>query len=87
MRWRQDVFVFDGPFQGAPGGIGAVTINGFNPTKDVIQIQQSLATTFNATDDVHGNAVVTFPNDTKDSITLVGVHSSALHTSDFQFVV
>jgi CheY-like chemotaxis protein len=49
-------------------------------------IQQALATSFTAHDDVHGNAVVTFPNDGRDQITLVGVHSSDLHASDFQFV-
>jgi hypothetical protein len=37
-----------------------------------------------ATDDVNGNAVVTVASG--DTITLVGVHSSALRTSDFQFV-
>jgi Ca2+-binding RTX toxin-like protein len=82
----QDVFVFDSFFEKQPGGIGAVTITGFNPSKDVIVIQQTLATSFAAHDDVHGNAVVTFPNDGQDHITLVGVHASDLHASDFQFV-
>jgi hypothetical protein len=81
----QDTFVFDTSAQEQPGGIGAVTITGFQPGKDVIKIQTTLATSFNATDDAHGNAVVTFPKDGLDQITLVGVHSSALHASDIQF--
>jgi len=81
----QDTFIFDLTIAG-PGTIGAVTINDFDPSKDVIVIQKALATTFSASDDAHGNAVVTFPGDTLDQITLVGVHSSALHASDFQFV-
>src|SRR5262249_43909307 len=85
----QDVFVFDRFFQNQPGGIGAVTITGFDPSKDVIQIQQALQNTnpLQVHDDAHGNAVITFQNgDTRDSITLVGVHASALNASDFQFV-
>src|SRR5262249_46112056 len=35
--------------------------------------------------DVNGNAVITVDN-SGDTITLVGVHSSALHASDFHFV-
>jgi uncharacterized protein (TIGR03118 family) len=78
----QDSFVFD---QTAAGSVGAVTINGFNPSKDVIQIQSALATSVTPVDDSHGNAVITI--DSKgDTITLVGVHASALHASDFQFV-
>jgi hypothetical protein len=79
----QDSFQFD---QTTAGNIGAVTITGFDPSKDVIVIQKALAASFSATDDSHGNVVITFPGDTQDTITLVGVHSSALHASDFQFV-
>ena len=94
----QDVLAFDwnpqsssaplnqGPDQSMPGGIGHVTITGFAVSKDVIEVQKALATTFSASDDVHGNAVITFSGDTQDTITLVGVHSSALHASDVQFV-
>lgn len=88
-----DILAFDfgtggSPDQSVPGGIGAVTITGFNPSRNVIELQQALLTTnpFSATDDAHGNAVVTFSGDTLDKITLVGVHSSALHASDFHFV-
>jgi Ca2+-binding RTX toxin-like protein len=56
----KDSFVFD---QTAPGSISAVTINHFNPSKDVISLSKQLTTT----------------------ITLVGVHASALHPSDFHF--
>ena len=69
--------------QTTAGNIGAVTINHFDPSKDVIVIQKTLATSVTE-QDVGGNAVVTVaPGDT---ITLVGVHSSALHASDFHFV-
>jgi hypothetical protein len=81
----QDTFIFG---QTTAGNIGAVTITGFNPSKDVIVIQQALVPTKNvlpAHDDVHGNALITVDN-SGDTITLVGVHSSALHASDFQFV-
>jgi hypothetical protein len=81
-----DAFVFDGFFQSAPGGIGAVTIDGFNTSKDVIVVQGALATSYTAQDNSNGNAVVTFAGDASDQITLVGVHSSALHGSDFHFV-
>ena len=78
----QDNFVFD---QTAPGTIGAVTINGFDPSKDVIVMQHTLPT-FSVQDDVHGNAVITFAGDNSDAITLMGVHASSLHSSDFQLV-
>jgi len=78
------LFIFD---QTTAGTIAQVTITAFNPSKDVIVIQSKLATSFTAQDDAHGNAVVTFPNDTQDHITLVGVHSSALHASDFHLSV
>jgi hypothetical protein len=79
----QDSFVFDQVPDDGPHQIGAVTINHFDPSKDVITIQKLLATSVSV-QDVNGNAVVTVaPGDT---ITLVGVHSSALHASDFHFV-
>ena len=49
-------------------------------------MQQTLASTFSVHDDVHGNAVISFAGDNSDSITLVVVHASALHSSDFQLV-
>jgi probable HAF family extracellular repeat protein len=76
----QDSLIFE---QTAPGSIGAVTINHFNPSKDVIQIQSALATSVTPVDDSQGNAVITV--DSGDTITLVGVHAAALHTSDFHF--
>ena len=75
--------------QSKPGGIGHVTITGFNPSKDVIVLQQALENTNPLSvhnDPVTGNAVITFNGDTQDTITLVGVHSSALHASDVHFV-
>jgi hypothetical protein len=75
--------------QSKPGGIGHVTITGFNPSKDVIVLQQALENTnpLSVQDDpVTGNAVITFNGETLDTITLVGVHSSALHASDVHFV-
>jgi len=77
----QDSFVFD---QTTAGSIGAVTINHFDPAKDVITIAQSLAANLTIAD-VNGNAVVTIDN-SGDTITLTGVQSSALHASDFHLV-
>jgi len=90
----QDIFFFDwnpvtgGPDQSVPAGIGQVTITGFNPSKDVIVLQQALATDFShlTFTPVNGNTVVTINGDTLDQITFVGVHSSDLHQSDFQFI-
>jgi Ca2+-binding RTX toxin-like protein len=78
-----DAFIFN---QTTPGTIGAVTINHFDPGKDLITIQQSLATNFGYSDNIQGNAVITIDGNSSDTITLVGVHSSALHASDFHFV-
>jgi len=77
-----------GPDQSKPGGIGAVTITGFDTSKDVIVLQKALATDFNHLNfqDVSGNTVVTIQGDASDAITLVGVRASDLHASDFQFV-
>ena len=78
----QDSFVFD---QTAAGQIGAVTINHFNPSKDVITLSSTLTTAVSYQDNSQGNAVVTVDNNSADTITLVGVHASALHASDFHF--
>jgi hypothetical protein len=59
-------------------------VNHFDPTQDVIVIQKTLTTSVNP-QDVSGNAVITLDNN-GDVITLVGVHASDLHTSNFQFV-
>jgi hypothetical protein len=88
----QDVFAFDQITtfdQSKPGGIGHVTITGFDPSKDLIVLPQTLENSnplIVHDDPVTGNAVITFKNDPVDSITLVGVHSSALQASDFHFV-
>jgi hypothetical protein len=93
-----DVFAFDwnpsagaplnqGPDQSTPGGIGNVTITGFNANKDVIVLQQKLATDFNhlsITSDGSTGSNITI--DSQDQIHLVGVAPSALHQSDFHFV-
>ena len=70
--------------QTTPGFIGAVTINHFDPSKDVITLSSQLTTTVSYQDDSQGNAVITVDT-SGDTITLVGVHSSALHASDFHF--
>ena len=80
-----DAFVFK---QTAPGLIGAVTINHFDPSKDVITLSSNFKSTVSYQDDSHGNAVITVDNNGPhgpDTITLVGVHSAALHPSDFHF--
>jgi Ca2+-binding RTX toxin-like protein len=77
-----DSFVFQ---RALPGSIGAVSINHFDPSKDVIQINSALATSVTPVDDGHGNTVITVDN-AGDTITLVGVHASVLHSSDFSFV-
>jgi hypothetical protein len=48
--------------QATPDGIGNVTITGFDPSKDVIELQQALQNTnpYSGQDDAHGNAVITF---------------------------
>jgi hypothetical protein len=76
-----------GPDQSKPFGIDSVTITGFDPSKDVIVIQQALENT-NPLSVTYGggNAVITFSGETQDSITLVGVPSGALHASNFHFV-
>jgi hypothetical protein len=77
----QDSFVFA---QTAAGSIGAVTINHFDTSKDLITLPTQLATAFSYQDNAQGNAVITVDN-AGDTITLVGVHASALHPSDFHF--
>jgi Ca2+-binding RTX toxin-like protein len=78
----QDSFVFQ---QTTPGNIGAVTVTGFDPGKDVITFSTQLTTSVSYHDNAQGNAVVTVDN-AGDTITLVGVHASELHPSDFHFV-
>jgi Ca2+-binding RTX toxin-like protein len=78
----QDGFVFE---QTTPGSIGTVTVTGFNPNKDSFTFSNQLTTSVSYHDDSHGNAVVTVDN-AGDTITLMGVHSSELHPSDFHFV-
>ena len=71
--------------QTTPGNVGAVTVTGFNPNKDSFTFSNQLTTSVSYHDDSHGNAVVTVDN-AGDTITLLGVHSSQLHPSDFHFV-
>jgi hypothetical protein len=77
-----DSFVFE---QTAPGSIGATVVTGFNPNKDSFTFSNQLTTFVSYQDDAHGNAVITVDN-AGDTITLVGVHASELHPSDFHFV-
>jgi Ca2+-binding RTX toxin-like protein len=78
----QDSFVFQ---QTTPGSINAVTVTGFDPSKDSFIFSNQLTTSVSYHDDSHGNAVVTVDN-AGDTITLMGVHSSQLQPSDFHFV-
>jgi hypothetical protein len=82
MRWLlESAFVFA---QTAAGNIGAVTINHFDTGKDLITLSSQLTTSVSYQDNAQGNAVITVDN-AGDTITLVGVHASALHPSDFHF--
>jgi hypothetical protein len=78
----QDSFVFE---QTPPGSVGAVTVTGFDPNKDSFTFSNQLTTSVSYHDNAQGNAVVTVDN-AGDTITLMGVHSSQLHSSDFHFV-
>jgi hypothetical protein len=77
-----DSFVFE---QTKPGTVGQAVITGFDPQKDVITFSSQLTTSVSHQDDAHGNAVITVDN-AGDTITLMGVHASQLHPSDFHFV-
>ena len=70
--------------QTTPGTIGAVTINHFDPNKDVIQIASALTEAVTPVDN-HGNAVITV-DASGDTITLTNVQASALHASNFHIV-
>jgi hypothetical protein len=77
-----DSFIFE---QTTPGNIGAVTVNHFDPGKDSFTFSNQLTTSVSYHDNAQGNAVVTVDN-SGDTITLVGVHASELHPSNFHFV-
>lgn len=90
----QDTFAFGlAPGETAAGMIGPVTINDFSPGHDVIKIASTLASwdasyttlashiSYNSS----GSAVIDL-DASGDTITLVGVHASSLHASDFQFI-
>jgi hypothetical protein len=86
----QDTFIFDAT---RAGNIGADTINGFRPERvhgsqpDVIQLKSALwgsGPMPTITTDADGNAVLS--DGQGDTITLVGVHASALHASNFHFL-
>jgi hypothetical protein len=79
----QDSFVFA---QTTPGNIGAVTIVGFDPGKDSFTFSGQLAMYLSIHDDDQGNAVISVDSDPADTITLAGVHTNALHPSDFHFM-
>ena len=76
-----DTFIFD---QTTPGSIGDVTINHFDPNRDVIQIASALTEAVTPVDN-HGNAVINV-DASGDTITLTNVQASALKASDFHFV-
>jgi hypothetical protein len=85
-----DNFIFD---QTTAGNIGQSAITGFDPNKDVIVLQQKLATDFSHltfSEAIHGGkligTLIAIQGDSSDSILLVGVAPSALHESDFHFV-
>jgi hypothetical protein len=77
-----DSFMFE---QTTAGNLGVVTINGFNPSLDAFTFSSLLTTAVSYQDNAQGNAVINVDN-AGDTITLVGVHSSALMPSDFHFV-
>jgi hypothetical protein len=77
-----DSFIFE---QTTPGNIGAVTVNHFDPNKDIFTFSTQLTTSVSYHDNAQGNAVITVDN-SGDTITLVGVHASELHPSNFHFV-
>ena len=71
--------------QTTPGSIGTATVTGFEPHKDSFTFSKQLTTSVSYHDNAQGNAVITVDN-AGDTITLVGVHASELHPSDFHFV-
>ena len=75
-----DSFIFE---QTTPGNIGAVTVNHFDPDKDIFTFSSQLTTSVSYHDNAQGNAVVTVAN-SGDTITLVG--ASELHPSNFHFI-
>jgi len=77
-----DSFIFE---QTTQGNIGAGTITGFDPHKDSFTFSNQLTTSVSYHDNAQGNAVVTVDN-SGDKITLLGVHASELHPSNFHFV-
>jgi hypothetical protein len=77
-----DSFIFE---QTTPGNIGAVTVNHFDPNKDIFTFSTQLTSSVSYHDNAQGNAVVTVDN-AGDTVTLVGVHPSELHPSNFHFV-
>jgi hypothetical protein len=77
-----DSFIFE---QTTPGNIGAVTVNQFDPDTDIFTFSTQLTNSVCYHDNAQGNAVITVDN-SGDTITLVGVHASELHRSNFHFV-
>jgi Ca2+-binding RTX toxin-like protein len=67
---------------------GMHTINHFSPILDRIELPKSEFANFAAVQSdmqqVGANTVITY--DAADVITLIGVHASSLHASDFQFL-
>jgi hypothetical protein len=72
--------------QTTPGTVGAVTVAGFNSSKDGFIFSNQLTTSVSYHDNAQGNAVINVDNNPADTITLLGVHASDLHPSNFQFV-
>ena len=70
--------------QTTPASIGTATVTGFEPRKDSFTFSNQLTTSVSYHDNAQGNAVITVDN-AGDTITLVGVHASELHPSDFHF--
>jgi Ca2+-binding RTX toxin-like protein len=54
-----DSFIFE---QTTPGNIGAVTVNHFDPDKDIFTFSSQLTTSVSYHDNAQGNAVVTVDN-------------------------
>ena len=73
--------------QTAPSQFGNVTIEGFDPSRDVIQFDTSVFANFAAVKahakHINGNTVITLDNN--DTITLTGIYLSSLQASEFAF--
>ncbi|HVO95366.1 MAG TPA: hypothetical protein VMT22_21095, partial [Terriglobales bacterium] len=92
-----DAFVFN---ETATNAIGSVTVSGFNPSHDVFDFTSAVAAAVGLTGnqaamdsqlaalfhDSGPGGAAQIHLDATDTLTLTGVHSAALHASDFYIV-